>query len=110
MEDVRGKTVLVVDDNQDMVRFYQRATDGTSYHIVPVNEGRGIYYIRSGSGVGTGQAGRPVAGSGLLDDPRAGCGSPPGGLIAGPVVNHDDLANRLSRHGPDHITKCVFFS
>jgi CheY-like chemotaxis protein len=26
--------VLVVDDNQDMIRFYQRSTEGTSYRIV----------------------------------------------------------------------------
>lgn len=27
--------VLAVDDNQDMIRFFQRASEGTSYHIIP---------------------------------------------------------------------------
>jgi CheY-like chemotaxis protein len=33
---VGALTVLVVDDNPDMVRFYQRSTEGTRYHIVHV--------------------------------------------------------------------------
>jgi CheY-like chemotaxis protein len=32
-------TVLVVDDNPDMVRFYRRATDGTPYRIVEISQG-----------------------------------------------------------------------
>ena len=36
-------TVLVVDDNLDMVRFYRRSTEGTSYHIVQVTEGRRLF-------------------------------------------------------------------
>jgi CheY-like chemotaxis protein len=36
-------TVLVVDDNLDMVRFYRRATEGTAYHIVHIGEGRALF-------------------------------------------------------------------
>ncbi len=36
-------TVLVVDDNLDMVRFYRRATEGTIYHIVHIGEGHGLF-------------------------------------------------------------------
>lgn len=36
-----GKTtVLVVDDNPDMARFYRRATEGTCYHIVHIDRGQ----------------------------------------------------------------------
>jgi CheY-like chemotaxis protein len=36
-----GKTtVLVVDDNPDMVRFYRRATDGTSYRVTHIARGQ----------------------------------------------------------------------
>jgi CheY-like chemotaxis protein len=33
-------TVLVVDDNPDMARFYRRATDGTSYRVVHISRGQ----------------------------------------------------------------------
>lgn len=33
-------TVLVVDDNPDLVHFYQRYTEGTRYHITHLAEGR----------------------------------------------------------------------
>jgi len=36
-------TVLVVDDNPDMVRFYRRSTEKTAYHIVHVAEGQGVF-------------------------------------------------------------------
>jgi len=36
-------TVLVVDDNPDMIYFYQRCTDGTKYHIVPESRGSLIF-------------------------------------------------------------------
>lgn len=36
-------TVLVVDDNQDMFRFYQRAAAGTKYHIIHTAQGRGLF-------------------------------------------------------------------
>jgi len=36
-------TVLVVDDNEDMVRFYRSATIGTRYHIVHIPQGRGLF-------------------------------------------------------------------
>jgi CheY-like chemotaxis protein len=35
-------TVLVVDDNEDMARFYRRATAGTRYHIVHAARGRDV--------------------------------------------------------------------
>jgi len=35
-------TVLVVDDNEDMARFYRGATVGTRYHIVHITQGRGL--------------------------------------------------------------------
>jgi CheY-like chemotaxis protein len=35
-------TVLVVDDNEDMARFYRGATVGTRYHIVHITQGRGM--------------------------------------------------------------------
>jgi CheY-like chemotaxis protein len=35
-------TVLVVDDNEDMARFYKGATVGTRYHIVHITQGRGL--------------------------------------------------------------------
>jgi CheY-like chemotaxis protein len=38
-------TVLVVDDNADMARFYRRATQGTSYHIVHTAEGQGLFEV-----------------------------------------------------------------
>jgi CheY-like chemotaxis protein len=38
-----GKTtVLVVDDNLDMARFYRRCSEGTRYHIVHVAQGQGL--------------------------------------------------------------------
>lgn len=39
---VGQSTVLVVDDNPDMIRFYQRATDGTRYRIVHVAQGQAV--------------------------------------------------------------------
>jgi twitching motility two-component system response regulator PilH len=36
-------TVLVVDDNEDMARFYRGATVGTRYHIVHLTQGRGLF-------------------------------------------------------------------
>ena len=36
-------TVLAVDDNLDMARFYRRSTEGTSYHIVHTAEGQGLF-------------------------------------------------------------------
>lgn len=36
-------TVLVVDDNPDMVRFYRRSTEKTAYHIVHIAEGRSLF-------------------------------------------------------------------
>ena len=38
-------TVVVVDDNVDMARFYRRATEGTNYHIVHTAEGEGLFEI-----------------------------------------------------------------
>lgn len=39
-----GKTtVLVVDDNPDMARFYRRCSEGTRYHIVHVAQGQGLF-------------------------------------------------------------------
>jgi CheY-like chemotaxis protein len=35
-------TVLVVDDNVDLVHFYRRYVDGTHYRIVHVSEGRDV--------------------------------------------------------------------
>jgi CheY-like chemotaxis protein len=35
-------TVLVVDDNPDMARFYRRSTEGTRYRVVHLAEGRGL--------------------------------------------------------------------
>ncbi len=35
-------TVLVVDDNPDMIRFYQRATEGTNFRIIHVAQGREV--------------------------------------------------------------------
>jgi CheY-like chemotaxis protein len=35
-------TVLVVDDNEDMVRFYQSSALGTRYHIVHTAQGQGL--------------------------------------------------------------------
>jgi CheY-like chemotaxis protein len=36
-------TVLVVDDNQDIIRLYRRASDGSNYRIVPYEEGQDIF-------------------------------------------------------------------
>jgi len=36
-------TVLVVDDNPDMARFFRRATEGTSYRIVHIARGRQLF-------------------------------------------------------------------
>jgi CheY-like chemotaxis protein len=36
-------TVLVIDDNSDLVHFYRRYTAGTRYHIVHVAEGKGVF-------------------------------------------------------------------
>lgn len=33
------KTVLVADDNEDMIRFYRRCTDGTKYRIIECTSG-----------------------------------------------------------------------
>jgi CheY-like chemotaxis protein len=39
-----GKTtVLVVDDNLDMIRFYRRSTEGTNYRIVYVTRGQDLF-------------------------------------------------------------------
>jgi CheY-like chemotaxis protein len=39
-----GKTtVLVVDDNLDMARFYRRCSEGTRYHIVHMAQGQGLF-------------------------------------------------------------------
>jgi len=35
-------TVLVVDDNEDMARFYRDCTLGTSYHVVHITQGRDL--------------------------------------------------------------------
>ena len=40
---VRKVTVLVVDDNEEMASFYQRATVGTRYHIVRTAQGQGLF-------------------------------------------------------------------
>ena len=34
-------TVLVVDDNQDLVHFYRRYTAGTRYRIIHIPDGKG---------------------------------------------------------------------
>ncbi len=39
---VGQSTVLVVDDNPDMIRFYQRAAEGTNFRIVHVTQGRKV--------------------------------------------------------------------
>jgi CheY-like chemotaxis protein len=36
-------TVLLVDDNLDMVRFYRRCTEGTSYRIVHITQGQTLF-------------------------------------------------------------------
>jgi len=36
-------TVLVVDDNADMIRFYRRSTEGTRYHIVHLEHGQELF-------------------------------------------------------------------
>jgi CheY-like chemotaxis protein len=36
-------TVLVVDDNPDMVYFYQRCAEGTRYHIVHESQGQRVF-------------------------------------------------------------------
>jgi CheY-like chemotaxis protein len=36
-------TVLVVDDNPDMARFYRRSTEGTRYHILHITQGQGLF-------------------------------------------------------------------
>jgi CheY-like chemotaxis protein len=36
-------TVLVVDDNEDMARFYRDCTIGTRFHIVHITEGSGLF-------------------------------------------------------------------
>ena len=39
-----GKTtVLVVDDNLDMIRFYRRSTEGTNYRVVYVTQGQDLF-------------------------------------------------------------------
>jgi len=40
-------TVLVVDDNPDMARFYRRATEGTSYRIVHLAQGQDLLEVVS---------------------------------------------------------------
>jgi CheY-like chemotaxis protein len=36
-------TVLAVDDNPDMIRFYRRSTEGTSYRIVHISRGQDLF-------------------------------------------------------------------
>jgi CheY-like chemotaxis protein len=36
-------TVLVVDDNEDMARFYRSSTVGTRYHIVHITQGQDLF-------------------------------------------------------------------
>jgi CheY-like chemotaxis protein len=36
-------TVLVVDDNQDMIRLYRRASDGSNYWIIPFEDGQDLF-------------------------------------------------------------------
>jgi CheY-like chemotaxis protein len=40
---VSGVTVLVIDDNSDLVHFYRRYTVGTRHHIVQVKEGKDAF-------------------------------------------------------------------
>jgi CheY-like chemotaxis protein len=40
---VNGVTVLVIDDNSDLVHFYRRYTAGTRHHIVQVEEGKDVF-------------------------------------------------------------------
>jgi len=42
MPSVNQTTVLVVDDNADVVDFYRRSAEGTNYRIVHVTEGEGL--------------------------------------------------------------------
>ena len=42
MPSVGTLTVLVVDDNEDMVRFYRDCTIGTRYHLIHVGQGRDL--------------------------------------------------------------------
>lgn len=37
------KTVLVVDDNADLIRFYRRCTAGAHYRIIHVAQGQGLF-------------------------------------------------------------------
>ncbi|MHB0859348.1 MAG: response regulator [Anaerolineae bacterium] len=41
----RAVTVLVVDDNPDMARFFQRATEGTRYRIVNTIKGQDLFEV-----------------------------------------------------------------
>lgn len=45
MPTVGTMTVLVVDDNDDMVRFYRDCTIGTRYNIVHVNQGHRLHDV-----------------------------------------------------------------
>jgi len=40
---VERVTVLVVDDNQDMIRLYRRASEGSNYRIVPYVDGQDLF-------------------------------------------------------------------
>lgn len=39
----RNRTVLVIDDNEELVHFYRLCTAGTIYHIVNVTKGRRVF-------------------------------------------------------------------
>lgn len=43
MPEARSATVFVVDDNQDLVHYYQRCTAGTPYRIIHIPRGREIF-------------------------------------------------------------------
>jgi CheY-like chemotaxis protein len=40
---VGAVTVLIVDDNLDMARFYRRCTEGTSYRVVHITQGQTLF-------------------------------------------------------------------
>jgi CheY-like chemotaxis protein len=40
---IQKATVLVIDDNTDLVHFYRRYTEGTRYQIIHVREGRHVF-------------------------------------------------------------------
>lgn len=45
MPSVGTLTVLVVDDNEDMVRFYRDCTIGTRYHIIHIGQGQDLIKV-----------------------------------------------------------------